>query len=145
MLQKIKRNFLKFVALTLLSTVGLTGVVVAQDEGPDPQQALCTGAADLQIQTRPDAGACEEDADGTTEGVNNLITNIINIFSVIVGIIAVIMIIWGGLKYITSGGDSGNVTGAKNTILYAIIGLIIVALAQFIVRFILAQTTDTIG
>jgi hypothetical protein len=55
------------------------------------------------------------------------------------------MIIWGGLKYITSGGDSGNVTGAKNTILYAIIGLIIVALAQFIVRFVLSKTTGTVS
>jgi hypothetical protein len=59
--------------------------------------------------------------------------------------VAVVMIIIGGLKYITSGGDSGNVTGAKNTILYAIIGLVIVALAQFIVRFVLSKTTGTVG
>ena len=51
-------------------------------------------------------------------------------------------VIIGGLKYITSGGDSGNVTGAKNTILYAVIGLIIVVLAQVIVRFVLVQTND---
>jgi hypothetical protein len=49
------------------------------------------------------------------------------------------MIIIGGFKYITSGGDSNNVSSAKNTILYAIIGLIIVALAQTIVRFILGR------
>jgi hypothetical protein len=70
-------------------------------------------------------------------GLNNLIKKIINIFSLIVGVIAVIMIIIGGLKYVTSGGESSNVSGAKNTILYAIVGLIIVALAQFIVRFVL--------
>lgn len=142
MLQKIKNNFIKIMALSLLTTVGMTGVAVAQ---PDPQQALCTGAAELQIDTSPDAGACTADSEATEDGVNSLITNIINIFSVIVGIIAVIMIIIGGLKYITSGGDSGNVTGAKNTILYAIIGLIIVALAQFIVRFILSTTVETAG
>jgi TRAP-type C4-dicarboxylate transport system permease small subunit len=66
---------------------------------------------------------------------------IINIFSVIVGVIAVIMIIIGGLKYITSGGESSNVSGAKNTIIYAIVGLVIVALAQFIVRFVLSNAT----
>jgi hypothetical protein len=143
MLQKIKKNFLKFVALTLLSTIGLTGVVVAQDR-PNPQGAICRGADQLQISSNTASEAeCENLSEGSTDSVNNLITQIINVFSVIVGIIAVIMIIWGGLKYITSGGDSGNVTGAKNTILYAIIGLIIVALAQFIVRFVLAKTAET--
>jgi hypothetical protein len=58
-------------------------------------------------------------------------------------VVAVIMIIVGGLKYITSGGDSGNITSAKNTILYAIVGLIVVALAQIIVRFVLERATAT--
>jgi uncharacterized membrane protein len=71
--------------------------------------------------------------------VSTLLRRIINIFSWIVGVIAVIMIIVGGLKYITSGGDSSNVSSAKNTILYALVGLVIVALAQFIVRFVLGQ------
>ncbi len=79
---------------------------------------------------------CQADQSGD---VNNLISDIVNILSVIVGIVAVIMIIVGGFKYITSGGDSNKVSSAKNTILYAIIGLIIVALAQFIVRFVLSK------
>jgi hypothetical protein len=74
--------------------------------------------------------------------INHIITMIINIFSLIVGVVSVIMIIIGGLKYITSGGDTGNVTGAKNTILYAIIGLVIVAMAQFLVRFVLGRLTE---
>lgn len=71
--------------------------------------------------------------------VDNIIKLIINIFSLIVGVVSVIMIIIGGLKYITSGGDSGNITGAKNTILYAIIGLVVVALAQVVVKFVLQK------
>jgi hypothetical protein len=63
--------------------------------------------------------------------------------SAIVGIVAVIMIIVGGLRYITSGGNDTSVTGAKNTILYAIIGLIIVALAQVLVRFTLSKVAST--
>jgi hypothetical protein len=51
------------------------------------------------------------------------------------------MIIFGGFKYITSGGESGNVTSAKNTIIYAVIGLVIVAFAQFIVQFVLGKIT----
>lgn len=71
--------------------------------------------------------------------INDVIKSVVNIISGIVGVVAVIMIIWGGFKYITSGGDSSNVSGAKNTIIYAIIGLVIVALAQLIVHFVLGQ------
>lgn len=73
--------------------------------------------------------------------INTLITNIINIFSWVVGIISVIMIIVGGLKYILSGGDSNSVSSAKNTILYAVVGLVIVAFAQIIVLFVLDRAT----
>ncbi|HEY5806226.1 MAG TPA: pilin [Candidatus Saccharimonadales bacterium] len=82
---------------------------------------------------------------GTSEGaekIQNIVTMIINIFSIIVGIVAVIMIIYGGFKYITSGGDSGNITSAKNTIIYAIIGLVVVALAQFLVKFVLEKVVS---
>lgn len=77
-----------------------------------------------------------------TQRVNNIITTIVNIFSAIVGVIAVIMIVYGGFKYITSGGDSGNVSSAKNTIIYAVIGLVVVALAQFIVQFVLDKVIE---
>ncbi|MCA1807366.1 MAG: hypothetical protein LC687_05920 [Actinobacteria bacterium] len=73
---------------------------------------------------------------GDAEGqVDSLVATIIDILSLIIGIIAVIMIIVGGLKYILSSGDASNVTSAKNTILYAIVGLVIVAFAQAIVAF----------
>jgi Flp pilus assembly pilin Flp len=71
-----------------------------------------------------------------------ILTNIINIFSWIVGVVSVIMIIYGGFRYITSGGDSNGVTAAKNTILYAIIGLVIVALSQVIVQFVLTKSNE---
>lgn len=93
------------------------------------------------------SGADKTDPDATTsdpsERVNSTIRLVINVFSLIVGVISVIMIIIGGLKYITSGGDSGNITGAKNTILYAIIGLVVVALAQVVVKFVLQKATGT--
>lgn len=82
-------------------------------------------------------GSCQ----GGDTAVNNLIRAVINTFSIIVGIVAVIMIMVGGFKYITSSGDSGSIQSAKNTILYAIVGLIIVALAQAIVRFVLDRAT----
>ena len=91
-------------------------------------------------------GAELTDPDATVLNVEDqatqLIASIINILSLVVGVVAVVMIIIGGFKYITSGGDSGNVTGAKNTILYAVIGLVIVALAQIIVRFVLDRIIE---
>jgi hypothetical protein len=81
------------------------------------------------------------DATGTGPGVTveEVVRNAINLFSWIVGIIAVVMLIIGGLKYITSTGDASKVDAAKNTILYAVIGLAIAALAQVIVRFVLGE------
>lgn len=87
---------------------------------------------------------CDSNVTTGSSNLNNVITDIVNIFSVIVGIVSVIMIIYGGFRYVTSGGDSGNVSSAKNTIIYAVIGLVVVALAQFIVQFVLDKVT-TIG
>jgi len=61
--------------------------------------------------------------------------------SVIVGVAAVIMIILSGLRYITSGGDASKVGAAKSSLIYALIGLVIVALAQVIVHFVFAKVT----
>ena len=74
-------------------------------------------------------------------GPNGTFTNITNTILYAVGIISVIMLVWGGVRYIISGGDSKKVTDAKNTVLYAIIGLIISVLAYAIVNFVL----NTIG
>jgi type IV secretory pathway VirB2 component (pilin) len=83
-------------------------------------------------------GGCEE-TDGSS--VNRLIATILNILSFIAGVAAVIMIIIAGFKFITSQGDSSAVTSARNTALYAVVGIIIVVLAQVIVRFVLTQAT----
>ena len=55
------------------------------------------------------------------------------------------MIIFGGFKYITSAGNQENIKSAKQTLIYAILGLVIVALAQVIVRFVLNETINPGG
>ena len=70
-------------------------------------------------------------------GSNGVFTGITNTILYVVGIISVIMFIFGGIKYALSAGDSKKVTDAKNTILYAIIGLIITILSYSIVNFVL--------
>ena len=140
MIRRIQQLILGVAALFALGMPLLAMVPVAAQD--------CTGGASANIEGCLKTGACLDvtqascgsDSDATTK-INQILKTIINIFSLIVGVVAVIMIIIGGLRYILSGGDSGNITAAKNTILYAVVGLVIVALAQFIVRFVLAKVT----
>ena len=132
---------LKKLLMSLSLTVGIAAplAIVPVVSAATITENTCAGTA-LTIE----GGAI--DCGGAQAGnVDKLITSIVNIFSVIVGLIAVVMIIYGGFRYITSGGDSTRVNGAKNTILYAIIGLIVVALAQIIVRFVLNRTQSSTG
>ena len=57
----------------------------------------------------------------------------------IVGAIAVIMIVIGGLRYVVSGGDAAQVQAAKNTILYALVGIIVAILAYAAVNFVISS------
>lgn len=144
---KIKQKitlFMSALALFVVPALAVTApaYAAAADNTNTVRNALCKGANNLEV--NPEGGTdtdCEDSNGDATGKVNSTITMIINVFSTVVGVVAVIMIIWGGLRYITSGGDSGKIGNAKNTIIYALLGLIIVALAQFIVRFVLAKAT----
>ncbi len=71
--------------------------------------------------------------------IGPLIKTIVNVLLFILGAISVIMIIIGGIKYTTSNGDSTGVTSAKNTIMYAVIGLVVALMATAIVNYIIDQ------
>jgi|SRR5690606_21056510 hypothetical protein len=85
------------------------------------------------------------EATGNDDNVNTdlpgLITIVVNTLLIIVGAVAVIMLIWGGFKYITSAGDASAVSSAKNTILYAVIGIIVAVLAYAIVNWVISTVT----
>jgi len=140
MLKRIRKTLAVFAASLAVAAVPLAVAapsVSAQTAQDDIRTNLkCGTNLDTSV------GNCKSDVSSGTTGVNKLIKDIINIFSIIVGVVSVIMIIWGGFQYISSGGDSGKVGNAKNTIIYAIIGLIVVALAQFIVQFVLDKVTQ---
>jgi hypothetical protein len=143
MIQKIKTHFLLLTS-TLLMTIAPLAIA------PATSYAVCNDIGN-QV-SRGANGAAENDPSttcGTSTGVADndiarIANQIVNIFSIIVGAVAVIMIIYGGFRYITSGGDSNRVGSAKNTLIYAIIGLIIVALAQIIVHFVLNATSNAV-
>ena len=150
MKMRIRKTFQK---LLVIAALVLGSAVAVPALSPRTVSAHhCVGHAGSQtaeIATCLDAGACLNTdgsvncpAQSSAEGsLNRVVGTAINVLSVAVGIVAVIMIIIAGFKYITAGGESANISSAKSTITYAIIGLVIVALAQIIVRFVLSRVT----
>lgn len=72
-------------------------------------------------------------------GDGSIFNTVTNILLFLIGAVSVVMLIIGGIRYVVSGGDQGAVTSAKNTILYAIIGIVIAFLAFAAVRFVTDQ------
>lgn len=94
------------------------------------------GTANAQVQGGINA-AEGEGVPSTLFGESSIFTTVVNVLLFLIGAISVIMLIIGGIRYTVSAGDAGNVTAAKNTILYAIVGLIIAFLAFAIVNWVL--------
>ncbi len=140
LISKIRIIVAGFLATAMFS-FGLVAPVFAQTAQQQINNGLCSGA-NLNF-TENTAGQCSATTSDATNAINNLVHTIVNTLSVIVGVAAVIMIIIGGFRYVTSGGNDASVTSAKNTILYAIIGLVVVALAQIIVHFVLSKLTNS--
>lgn len=78
-------------------------------------------------------------AGGNGDNLKNAVIGIINGIVAVLGLVAVVVIIIGGINYMTSAGDAGKVKKAKDTILYGVIGLIICVLAFAIVNFVIAN------
>ena len=125
---------LKLATLSLLAVLSLSAII-------QPAFALSTAHA---------ATAAESIKQGSEKvgGSDNKITleegikNVVNVLLFLIGAIAVIMIVIGGLRYVTSNGDSSATKGAKDTILYAVIGLIVAILAYAIVNFVITSFVD---
>ena len=81
------------------------------------------------------------DATGQKSGnsLQDNLARIVNVILFLIGAIAVIVIIIGGLKYVTSDGDSSKIKSAKDTILYAVVGIIIALLAYALVNFVITS------
>jgi cytochrome bd-type quinol oxidase subunit 2 len=131
-------NRIKALVLSIVATFGLMlPVAVPALAEVDPNPNLCAGV-DLDASQTD----CNDTTDQANDSVTNLANTVVDIFSLVVGIVAVIMIIIAGLRYITSGCEAQNVTNAKNTILYAIVGLVVVVFAQTIVKFVIAKLSE---
>jgi hypothetical protein len=136
MINKIKTLIVILTALTMIAVpVAVSADSVQNELACGTNVGTTNGGA-----YSPNGGcASTVNSTGTTSSVGNLINEVIDVFSWLVGGISVIMIIYGGFRYVTSGGNDSSISGAKNTIIYALIGLVIVALAQVIVHFVLSK------
>ncbi len=111
-------------------------VPVSVQAQTDPFYDVCSGP-------RADSAVCKKTTSSASEnpvfGPNGVLTKVIQILVIIAGVASVIAIIIGGFKFILSSGDPNNIKSAKDTIIYAIVGLTITIIAQVIVTFVIMR------
>jgi len=118
----------KFIlAILLLGTLLLPTLAATPALAASAQSEICQGLGQA-------AGSCSTGQAGT---LNATLKVIVDVLSAIAGVVAIIMIVISGLKFITANGDSSNIASARSSLIYALVGLVVVALAQAIVHFVL--------
>ena len=116
--------------LAVSVTVGGAALVPSSVAAASPEQSACEGSGGKWA-----GGNCSQ-GNRTVPGT---IKSIGNILVFLTGAISVLMIIIGGVRYTLSAGDQGSITSAKNTIMYAVVGLIVSIAAYAIVNFVLGN------
>jgi type IV secretion system pilin len=144
MIKKLKSIILSLSFLLMLAAPAAIAVPAyaatgTPQETTDIQSNLCQGS---NLDLTSTSSTCATTVPDPSGGVTATIKKIINILSVIIGAIAVVMIIIGGFRYVTSAGSAEGTKAARQTIIYAIVGLVVVALAQVIVHFVLNSVTS---
>ena len=102
--------------------------------------ALFVPVTAVSAQSSVNSGINSAKGDNVPESLfagDSIFKTVVNTLLFVIGAISVIMLIWGGIRYTTSAGNSASVTSAKNTIMYAIIGLVIAFLAFAIVNWVI--------
>ena len=117
---------MKKITSMVISLVALLGVVTLVPS----YDALAKPATEIQKGVDASGGS---DSGGT---LGQRIQTLVNVLLFILGAIAVVMIVIGGIRYTTSNGDAGSIKSAKDTILYAVVGLIVAMIAYAIVNFV---------
>lgn len=118
----------------LMISIGLVGLIALPVGAATAEESLCTGAGGTYVN-----GVCNAQGTQKVGSVGDLLSNVTNIVLFITGAIAVIMIIVGGIRYVVSGGDGKAATDARNTVVYAVVGLIIAFLSWGAIQFVIRQ------
>ncbi len=128
MLKRLKIGILALALSISAMLPVIAAIPVNAQVSNEAKQAACEGIGAT-------GGNCDNSSGAS---VSLLVGNVINILSWIVGIVAVFMLIIGGMKFILSSGDANGIQSARNTIIYALVGVVVAALAQVMVRFVLS-------
>jgi len=125
-----------FIAGLLATIAALAGVFALAT----PAQALFEGAKDQACNgaNLTDDGGCDTSTDSDSS-ISKTVKAIINILSFVVGIVAIIMLIIGGIRFITSQGEGSSTAAARSTIIYALVGILVVVMAQVLVKFVIGR------
>lgn len=135
----LKKLFVVTIITAMMSLgVSLVGTLTtyAQTGNANPLQNVCSqpGAGASNICSNPSSG------DNPIAGSkDSILAKAIRLVLIVAGVAAVIMIIVGGFQYVLSSGDSNRVNTAKNTIIYALVGLVVAVLAQVILSFVIKR------
>ncbi len=113
----------------LVITAGISVPTYAQAT----KQDVCSG-----IGVTAGADGCGK---GSGRSVEDIMAIVINVFSWVVGAVAVIFAIYAGFIYVTSGGEQGRIKTAKDTLLYVVVGLVVVVISQVLVNFVLKKAS----
>ena len=134
----MKNKLIKIIAafLIALSTITPVNMPVFAD---GCEADICSDSCDAPQAVKDAAGCSKED----DKDISSVITNIINAIIGVIGIVAVIFIIMGGVQYMTASGDASKTKKAKDTILYACIGLAVCALAFAIANFAISTINNS--
>lgn len=126
------KAFFVFILMAALMGAGMLMVPEQAAAQQSSQSAACTG-----IGGEWKNGECE--VSGEEANVAGVVKTIADALLGIIGAVAVIMLIIGGFRYVVSAGDSSALESAKNTIIYAIVGIVVAFMAYAAVRFIVTQ------
>ncbi|CAN5400066.1 hypothetical protein BH10PAT3_BH10PAT3_5490 [soil metagenome] len=133
----MKKLILIAVAVFSLFTLFVSFRTVASAASFDPLDNACNG---VPVSGADASSVCADKANNTANpltGTDGILIKAVRIVTLLTGIASVIVIIISGLKYITSNGDSNSINSAKNTMLYAIIGVVVSLMSQAIILFVL--------
>ena len=120
----------------ILAGFGLLGIIFAGAVAPTVEASAIAPVTILADAAEQAKQGAQDINDGNPTDLPAFLKSVVNILLYIIGAVAVIMIIVGGIRYVTSNGDQGAVSGAKNTILYAVVGLVVAIMAFAIVNWI---------
>lgn len=120
-----------FALALLLLPLFMTAPVFAQFDG-DVLAPVCD--------EQPTSAPCQSSVDqNPISGRDGAIMRVVNILSWVTGVAAIIVGIYAGLKYVLANGDGNSITTARNSLLYALIGVVVFAASQLIIRFVISQ------